>query len=154
MPHKPTMFLGVRFSVAGLDPTKFSFSQFQSLLFVVVKVISILLKQTHFQSIVSQWWKFYGDWTRIKPLLRQLKNTGMVSKTPFRNTLRLHDLSLRSKCFRISSSRSESWDKTKKKSNEGAGERGKHLSTNPTILKNPIRLPNAASDWWNAHTVY
>ena len=47
------MFLGVRFSVAGLDRTKFSFSQLQSLLFVVIKVISILLKQIHFQSIVS-----------------------------------------------------------------------------------------------------
>ena len=47
------MFPGVRFSVAGLDRTKFSFSQLQSLLFVVVKVISILLKQIHFQSIVS-----------------------------------------------------------------------------------------------------
>ena len=47
MPHKPFTFPGVRFSVAGLDRTKISFSQlFESLLFVVVKVISILLKQT------------------------------------------------------------------------------------------------------------
>ena len=99
------MFLGVRFSVAGLDRTKFSFSQLQS----------------------------------------QIKNTGMVSKTLLRNTLRLHNLSLHSKCFRISLLRSESWDKSKKKSNEEAGERGKHLSANPTILKNPICLPNAKS---------
>ena len=34
---------GVGFSVAGLDRTKFGFYKFQSLLFIVVIVISILL---------------------------------------------------------------------------------------------------------------
>ena len=38
----------VGFSVAGLDRAKFGFYQFQSFLFVVVIVISILLKTIHF----------------------------------------------------------------------------------------------------------
>ena len=43
------------FSVAGLDHTKFGFYQFQSFLFIVVIVISILLKTTFSQiSIHSQ----------------------------------------------------------------------------------------------------
>ena len=45
----------VGFSVAGLDHTKFGFYQFQSFLFIVVIVISILLKTTFSQfSIHSQ----------------------------------------------------------------------------------------------------
>ena len=37
--------------------------------------------------------------------------------------------------------RRESWNKSKKKRNEGRGgrERGKHLPANPTILKNCVR---------------
>ena len=47
--------MSVRFSVAGLDHTKLGFYQFQSFLFVVVIVISILLKTTFSQiSIHSQ----------------------------------------------------------------------------------------------------
>ena len=43
------------FSVAGLDHTKFGFYQLQSFLFIVVIVISILLKTTFSQiSIYSQ----------------------------------------------------------------------------------------------------
>ena len=45
----------VGFSVAGLDHTKFGFYQFQSFLFIVVIVISILLKTAFSQiSIHSQ----------------------------------------------------------------------------------------------------
>ena len=45
----------VRFSVAGLDRAKLGIYQFQSFLFIVVIVISILLKPTFWQiSIYSQ----------------------------------------------------------------------------------------------------
>ena len=37
---------GVRFSVSGLDRAKFGFYRFQSFLFIVVMVVSILLKTT------------------------------------------------------------------------------------------------------------
>ena len=40
-----------------------------------------------FQSRVSQWLKFYSDRTKIKSLLRRLKNIGMVSEKLQRNTL-------------------------------------------------------------------
>ena len=50
-----TLSSTVGFSVAGLDHTKFGFYQFQSFLFIVVIVISILLKTTFSQiSILSQ----------------------------------------------------------------------------------------------------
>ena len=46
----------VGFSVASLDRAKFGFYQFQSFWFIVVIVISILLKHfDKFQSIVKQW---------------------------------------------------------------------------------------------------
>ena len=47
-------------------------------------MISILLKK----SKVSKWWKFRSHRTRIKRLLRRLKNIGLVSeKKLYRNTL-------------------------------------------------------------------
>ena len=52
-------------------------------------VISILLKSTFRQiSIYSQSLvKFYSDQTRIKSLLKRLKNIGMASEKLYRNTL-------------------------------------------------------------------
>ena len=47
--HQTLSSYSVGFSVAGLDHTKFSFYQFQSFLFIVVIVISILLKTTFLQ---------------------------------------------------------------------------------------------------------
>ena len=79
----------VGFSVAGLDRAKFGFYRFQSFLFIVVIVISTLVK-LHFdnlQFIVNHWWKFCSDRTRIKSLLRWLENIGMVLQKLYRNTL-------------------------------------------------------------------
>ena len=77
-------------AVAGLDHTKFCLiNQFQTFLFIVVIVISILLKTTFSQisiTIASYWWKFYSDRTRTKPLLRRLKNIGMAYEKLYRNT--------------------------------------------------------------------
>ena len=39
------------------------------------------------QSNVSQWWKFHSDRTRIKSLLRRLKNKVIVTEKLRRNTL-------------------------------------------------------------------
>ena len=47
--HQTLSSYSVGFSVAGLGHTKFSFYQFQSFLFIVVIVISILLKTTSSQ---------------------------------------------------------------------------------------------------------
>ena len=63
--------LGVGFSVAGLgiDHAKFGFYRSQSFLFIVVIVISILLKTAFSQTsiFVNLWLKFYSVRTRIKP---------------------------------------------------------------------------------------
>ena len=48
LPNTKLQVPSVRFSVAGLDHTKFGFYQFQSFLFIVVIEISILLKTTFF----------------------------------------------------------------------------------------------------------
>ena len=53
-------------------------------------VISILL-QLHYdkdQFIVNHWWKFCSDRTRIKSILRRLKDIGMVSWKLYPNTLK------------------------------------------------------------------
>ena len=81
---------GVRFSGAGLDRAKFGFNRFESFLFIVVIVISILL-QTAFsdkcQFIFNHWRKFCSDRRRIKTLLRRMKNIGVVFEKLYRNTL-------------------------------------------------------------------
>ena len=41
-----------------------------------------------FQSIVNHWWKFYSDQTRIKSLLKRLKNIGIASEKLYRNALK------------------------------------------------------------------
>ena len=66
---------------------KLAFYPFQSFLFIVVIVILISLHFSKLQSIISQWRKFYSDWTRIKSLLKWLKNIGMASKKLGRNAL-------------------------------------------------------------------
>ena len=75
------------FWVAGLDRAKSGFYPFQSFLFIVVTVILISLQFGKLQSIISQWRKFYSDWTGIKSLLKQLKNFGMASEKLYWNTL-------------------------------------------------------------------
>ena len=40
--------------------------------------------------IFNHWWNFYSDRTRIKSLLKRLKNIGMASKKLYRNTLKCH----------------------------------------------------------------
>ena len=72
----------VGFSFAGLDHAKLGIYQFQSFLFIVVIVISIYwnLHFDNFQSIVNHRWKFYSDPTRMKSLLKRLKNIGMASE--------------------------------------------------------------------------
>ena len=78
----------VGFSVAGLDHTNFGFSHFQNFLFIVVTVISILLKTTFSEiSIHSQLLlKILERSDKEKPLLRRLKNIGMASEKLYRNT--------------------------------------------------------------------
>ena len=60
-----------------------------SFLFIVVIVMSLLLKTAFWQtSIHSQyWWNVCSDRARTKSLLRRLKNIGMVSEKLYRNTL-------------------------------------------------------------------
>ena len=72
----------VGFSEAGLDHPKFGFYQFQIFLFIVVIVISILLKTTFLQiSIHSQLLvKILYRSDKEKTLFRRLKNIGMVSE--------------------------------------------------------------------------
>ena len=60
------------------------------LLFIVVIVISILLnlRFDKFQSMFNHWWKLYSDQTRIKSLLKRLKNIGMAFEKLYRNNLK------------------------------------------------------------------
>ena len=59
-------------------------------LFIVVIVISILLNPRFdkFQSMFNHWWKLYSDQTRIKSLLKRLKNIGMAFEKLYRNNLK------------------------------------------------------------------
>ena len=75
----------VRSSVVGLDRVKFGFYQFQNVLFIVVIVLSILLKPK-FLTAYSQ--------SLVKPLLKRLKTIGMASEKLYRNTLNVLELLL------------------------------------------------------------
>ena len=77
-----------------VDRAKFGFCRFQSFLFIVV-IVKLIFRRfckklnfdtLHTQFRVNQWWKFCSDRTRIKSLLRWLKNIGMVSQKLYRNT--------------------------------------------------------------------
>jgi len=76
--------------VAVLDYAKFGFYQFPFCLFIVVTVISILLKTTFSQiSIQGQLLvKISYRSNKEKTLLRRLKNVGMASEKLYRNTLK------------------------------------------------------------------
>ena len=73
--------------LADLDHTKFGFYHFQSFLFIVVIVISILLKTTFSQISLHTGENFITIGQGKKPLLRRLKNIGMASEKLYRNTL-------------------------------------------------------------------
>ena len=62
---------GVGFSVAGLGHAKCGFNQFQIFLFIVVIVISILLKTVFWQTSIHS--QSRGE-NFVASLLRQLKN--------------------------------------------------------------------------------
>ena len=51
---------------------------------VIRKILLIPIKP---QFVINIWWKFCNDRTRIKSLLRRLKNIGVVSQKQYRNTL-------------------------------------------------------------------
>ena len=57
------------------------------------------------QFIVNHWWKFCGDRTRIKTLLRRLKNIGMVCEKLYRNTLTNVQIS----CYQLHIAASVRW---------------------------------------------
>ena len=81
--HTLNVILVLDFSVASLDRVKFSlYSWFQSFLFIVVIVTSILLKSVfqQTQSKVSYKWKIYRDRKRIKSHFRRLKNIGIETR--------------------------------------------------------------------------
>ena len=76
---------------ASLDRAKLGvFFKFQNFVYCFHSNIDFT-KNPHFdkfQFIVNYWWKFYSDQTRIKSLLKWLKNIGMASeKLLYRNTL-------------------------------------------------------------------
>ena len=63
----------------------------QNKAFINFKVFCLLLSKTYifdkFQSTVNHWRTFYEDLTRIKSLLKRLKNIGMRSEKIYPNTL-------------------------------------------------------------------
>ena len=77
--------------MADLDAAKFGYYRFRIFLFIVVIVIWILIKPTFWQtSIYSQSLvkKNYIDRTRIKSLLKRLKNIGTASEKLYRKALK------------------------------------------------------------------
>ena len=73
--------------MAGLDHTKFGFYQFQSFLFIVVIVTSVLLKTTFSQISIQGQLLVKMLYGQGKNHLRRLKNIGMASQKLYRNAL-------------------------------------------------------------------
>ena len=107
----------VGFTVAGLDHTKFGFFEFQRFLFIVVMVISILLKTTfspisiHSQLLV----KILCQSDKEKKLSRRLKNIGMASEKLYRNILKNLFTALHLFSFVISNRRTSFWTRINRK---------------------------------------
>ena len=79
----------VGFSVTGLDRAKFGFYHFQSFLFIVVIVISILLKPTFWPILIDRQSlvKILSRSDKDKITFKAVKNVGMASEKLYRNTL-------------------------------------------------------------------